>query len=91
MFGIAAIAFGVLHLWPGLTLVTWFFFTVHSRLTTVCFSLVRFYRRPKPVPTWWLIVVGLLGIAAGAATVLCPSAWHLRDHRRDPAAQGNRQ
>jgi uncharacterized membrane protein HdeD (DUF308 family) len=26
----------------------------------------------KPVPTWWLIVVGLAGIAAGLATFLWP-------------------
>src|SRR5499426_2404744 len=26
----------------------------------------------KPVPTWWLVVVGLLGIAAGAVTFLWP-------------------
>ena len=26
----------------------------------------------KPIPTWWLVVVGLLGIAAGVVTFLWP-------------------
>ena len=38
-----------------------------------CTSLIAaFTGGAKPVPTWWLVVVGLLGIAAGAVTFLWP-------------------
>src|SRR5262245_63520881 len=46
------------------------------------------------LPTWRLVAVSSRALAAGAMTFLCPGAilaWHLRDHRRDPTAQGNRQ
>ena len=72
--GLAAIAFGVLaFLWPGLTLVTLVLLYGAFALVDGVLSLVAaFTGGVKPVPTWWLVVVGLLGIAAGAVTFLWP-------------------
>jgi uncharacterized membrane protein HdeD (DUF308 family) len=72
--GIAAIAFGVLaFLWPGLTLVTLVLLYGAFALVDGVLSLVAaFTGSAKPVPTWWLVVVGLLGIAAAAVTFLWP-------------------
>jgi uncharacterized membrane protein HdeD (DUF308 family) len=72
--GIAAIVFGVLaFIWPGLTLVTLVLLYGAFALVDGVLSLVAaFTGSTKPVPTWWLVVVGLLGIAAGAVTFLWP-------------------
>ena len=72
--GLAAIAFGILaFLWPGLTLVTLVLLYGAFALVDGVLSLVAaFTGSAKPVPTWWLVVVGLLGIAAGAVTFLWP-------------------
>ena len=72
--GLAAIAFGVLaFLWPGLTLVTLVLIYGAFALVDGVLSLAAaFTGGAKPVPTWWLVVVGLLGIAAGAVTFLWP-------------------
>src|SRR5262249_52688934 len=106
--GIAAVLFGLLaFIWPGLTLVTLVLLYGAFALVDGVISLVAaFTGSAKPVPTWWLVVVGLLGIAAGIVTFAWPGitaillvlfigAWALvryfRDHRRDPASQGDRQ
>jgi uncharacterized membrane protein HdeD (DUF308 family) len=72
--GIAAIAFGVLaFIWPGLTLVTLVLLYGAFALVDGVLSLVAaFSGGAKPVPTWWLVVVGLIGIAAGVVTFLWP-------------------
>jgi uncharacterized membrane protein HdeD (DUF308 family) len=72
--GLAAIAFGILaFLWPGLTLVTLVLLYGAFALVDGVLSLVAaFTGSAKPVPTWWLVVVGLLGIAAGAVTFFWP-------------------
>lgn len=72
--GIAAIAFGVLaFIWPGLTLVTLVLLYGAFALVDGVLSLVAaFTGGAKPVPTWWLVVVGLIGIAAGVVTFLWP-------------------
>ncbi len=72
--GIAAIVFGVLaFIWPGLTLVTLvLFYGVFALVDGVLSLVAAFTGGSKPVPTWWLVVVGLLGIAAGAATFMWP-------------------
>ena len=72
--GIAAIVFGVLaFIWPGLTLVTLVLLYGAFALVDGVVSLIAaFTGATKPVPTWWLVVVGLLGIAAGAVTFLWP-------------------
>ena len=72
--GIAAIVFGVLAFaWPGLTLVTLVLFYGAFALVDGIIALVAaFTGGAKPVPTWWLVVVGLLGIGAGIATFVMP-------------------
>jgi uncharacterized membrane protein HdeD (DUF308 family) len=72
--GIAAIIFGILaFVWPGLTLVTLVLLYGAFALVDGVISLIAaFTGSAKPVPTWWLVVVGLLGIAAGIATFAWP-------------------
>ena len=72
--GIAAIVFGVLAFaWPGMTLVTLVLFYGAFALVDGVIALVAaFTGGAKPVPTWWLVVVGLLGIGAGIATFVMP-------------------
>lgn len=72
--GIAAIVFGVLAFaWPGLTLVTLVLLYGAFALVDGVLSLIAaFTSSAKPIPTWWLIVVGLLGIGAGVVTFLWP-------------------
>jgi uncharacterized membrane protein HdeD (DUF308 family) len=73
--GIAAIIFGVLAFaWPGLTLITLvFLYGAFALIDGVIALAAAFSGAAKPVPTWWLVVVGLLGIAAGIVTFLWPS------------------
>src|SRR6267142_4348074 len=72
--GIAAILFGILAFaWPGLTLVTLVLLYGAFALVDGVISLIAaFTGSAKPVPTWWLVVVGLLGIAAGIVTFAWP-------------------
>jgi uncharacterized membrane protein HdeD (DUF308 family) len=72
--GIVFIIFGVLAFaWPGLTLVTLVLFYGAFALIDGVLSLFSAFKGgQKATPTWWLIVVGLIGIAAGAATFLWP-------------------
>src|SRR5215831_14814800 len=72
--GIAGIVFGVLaFMWPGLTLITLvLFYGAYALVDGVIALIAAFTGAPKPVPTWWLVVVGLLGIAAGLVTFLWP-------------------
>jgi uncharacterized membrane protein HdeD (DUF308 family) len=72
--GIAAILFGVLaFIWPGLTLVTLVLLYGAFALVDGVISLIAaFTGSAKPAPTWWLVVVGLLGIAAGIVTFAWP-------------------
>jgi uncharacterized membrane protein HdeD (DUF308 family) len=72
--GIGAILFGVLaFIWPGLTLVTLVLLYGAFALVDGVISLIAaFTGSAKPVPTWWLVVVGLLGIAAGIVTFAWP-------------------
>jgi uncharacterized membrane protein HdeD (DUF308 family) len=72
--GIASIIFGVLaFIWPGLTLVTLVLLYGAFALVDGVLSLIAaFTGSAKPVPTWWLVVVGILGIAAGIVTFLWP-------------------
>jgi len=73
--GIAAVIFGILaFVWPGLTLVTLVLLYGAFALVDGVISLIAaFTGSTKPVPTWWLVVVGLLGIAAGIVTIGDPA------------------
>jgi uncharacterized membrane protein HdeD (DUF308 family) len=72
--GIGAILFGVLaFIWPGLTLVTLvLLYGAFALMDGVISLIAAFTGNAKPVPTWWLVVVGLLGIAAGIVTFAWP-------------------
>ena len=72
--GIAAIVFGVLAFaWPGLTLVTLVLFYGAFALVDGVIALgAAFTGGARPAPTWWLVVVGILGIGAGIATFAMP-------------------
>ena len=72
--GIAAVVFGVLaFIWPGLTLVTLVLLYGAFALVDGVLSLVAaFTSGAKPIPTWWLIIGGIAGIAAGILTFVWP-------------------
>jgi uncharacterized membrane protein HdeD (DUF308 family) len=72
--GVAGIAFGIVaFIWPGLTLVTLVLLYGAFALVDGVLSLIAaFTGGAKPLPTWWLIVVGILGIAAGIVAFLWP-------------------
>src|SRR4029453_8292440 len=76
---IAAVLFGLLaFIWPGLTLVTLVLLYGAFALVDGVISLVAaFTGAAKPVPTWWLVVVGLSGIAAGLVTFFWPGVTAL--------------
>lgn len=71
--GIAAIIFGVLAFaWPGITLVTLVLLYGAYALVDGVFAIIAAMRGGTPAPRWWLVVVGLLGIAAGILTLVMP-------------------
>lgn len=72
--GAAAIAFGVLaFIWPGMTLLTLVLLYGIFALTDGALALIGAIRGSEYTSRWWLAIVGLLGIAAGAVTLLWPS------------------
>jgi uncharacterized membrane protein HdeD (DUF308 family) len=77
--GIAGIVFGILaFVWPGLTLAVLILLYGAYALVDGVFSLIAaFTGAAKPVPTWWLVVVGLAGIAAGLITFFWPGVTAL--------------
>jgi len=77
--GIAGIVFGILAFaWPGLTLaVLILLYGAYALVDGIIALIAAFTGAPKPVPTWWLVVVGLLGIAAGLFTFLWPGVTAL--------------
>jgi uncharacterized membrane protein HdeD (DUF308 family) len=71
--GIAAIIFGVLALaWPGMTLLTLILFYGAFTLIDGVLAIIAAITGGAPTPRWWLAIVGLLGIAAGALTFMMP-------------------
>jgi uncharacterized membrane protein HdeD (DUF308 family) len=73
--GIAAIAFGVLAFgWPGLTLLTlvfmWGFYAIADGVLALWAAIAS--RGGEIAPRWWLAVVGIAGVVAGALTFVWP-------------------
>jgi uncharacterized membrane protein HdeD (DUF308 family) len=73
--GIASIIFGVLaFVWPGLT-VFWLvlLFAAYAIVDGVIALGAAFSGSGGMTPRWWLVIVGLLGIAAGIVTFMYPA------------------
>ena len=73
--GIAAIGFGVLaFVWPGLTLLTltymWGIYAIADGVVALWAAIAG--RGGEIAPRWWLAVVGIAGIFAGALTFVWP-------------------
>jgi uncharacterized membrane protein HdeD (DUF308 family) len=76
--GLLAIAFGILTFaWPGITLLTLIIFYGCYALVDGVISLVAAFRKERPAPMGWLILVGVLGIAAGLLSMLLPGVTAL--------------
>lgn len=71
--GVAAIIFGILAFaWPGITLLTLVLFWGAFALVDGVLAVVAAVKGGNPMPRWWLAIVGIAGIAAGAMTFLIP-------------------
>jgi uncharacterized membrane protein HdeD (DUF308 family) len=72
--GVAAVLFGVLAFaWPGITLAALVIVWGAYALADGVLALVAAYRvRDQGKPFWSLLIVGLLGIAAGIVTFIWP-------------------
>src|SRR5258707_10861593 len=69
--GIAAIIFGVLAFaWPSITLLTLILFYGAFALVDGVLAVIAAITGGAPAPRWWLVIVCLLGIAAGLLTFL---------------------
>jgi uncharacterized membrane protein HdeD (DUF308 family) len=71
--GLAAILFGALaFLWPGLTLVMLVILFGTYAIVDGVIALAQAFRSPPPAPRAWLVITGLVGLAAGIATFAYP-------------------
>jgi len=71
--GICAIIFGLLAIaWPGLSLFTLVILYGVFALFDGGLSIGAAIMGDTPAPRWWLALVGLLGIGAGAVTLAWP-------------------
>lgn len=72
--GIAALVFGALSLiWPGISLLTLILFFGAYALADGAFALAAaIFGRSNAKLRWWLMLVGLLGIAIGIGTFAWP-------------------
>jgi uncharacterized membrane protein HdeD (DUF308 family) len=72
--GIAAVAFGLLaFVWPGTTLLTLvILFGAYAMVDGLLALGAAFGRGKSSGSSWWLAIVGALGIVAGFATFLWP-------------------
>jgi uncharacterized membrane protein HdeD (DUF308 family) len=71
--GICAIIFGLLTiLWPGLTLFTLIILYGVFALFDGGLAIGAAIMGDTPAPRWWLALVGVCGIAAGAVTLAWP-------------------
>lgn len=74
--GILSIAVGALAIaWPGATLIALVLLYGCLALVDGGLSLlVALTGRARSVPTWWLVLVGIAGVAAGLAVLMWPGA-----------------
>ena len=71
--GICAIIFGLLTImWPGLSLLTLVILYGVFALFDGGFAIGAAIMGDTPTPRWWLALVGVLGILAGAVTLAWP-------------------
>lgn len=72
--GVAAVVFGVLAFaWPGVTVVVLaLFFGAYALIDGICALIAAYRGREGGKPVWPLVLIGLLGVAAGIATFLWP-------------------
>lgn len=72
--GIAGIAFGILAFaWPGITLLTLIlFYGAYALIDGILALLAVAGGGAGATPRWWLVLIGIAGIAAGIATFLWP-------------------
>jgi len=71
--GVAAILFGALALlWPHLTLLILVILYAVYALGDGVFALAEAVRGGGWIPRWWLVVLGIANLVAGAAALLWP-------------------
>jgi uncharacterized membrane protein HdeD (DUF308 family) len=72
--GLAAVVFGVVALvWPGLTLVTLvMLYAAYALVDGIVALAAGIAGRTTSVSRWWLVAVGMFGIAAGIVTFVWP-------------------
>ena len=71
--GVCAIIFGLLAItWPGLSLFTLIILYGVFALFDGGLAIGAAIMGDAPAPRWWLALVGVFGIAAGAVTLLWP-------------------
>ena len=71
--GICAIIFGVLTImWPGLSLLTLVLLYGVFALFDGGLAIGAAIMGGAPAPRWWLALIGVLGIAVGAITLMWP-------------------
>jgi uncharacterized membrane protein HdeD (DUF308 family) len=71
--GVAAIIFGILAFaWPGAALLTIVLFWAAFAMVDGVLAIIAAVKGGNPMPRWWLAIVGLAGIIAGALTFLMP-------------------
>lgn len=71
--GLAAVLFGLLALaWPGLTLLVLIFLFAVFAFADGMLALTAALGGGAAMYRWWLVLVGLLGLAAGIITIAYP-------------------
>lgn len=71
--GIVAILFGVAAIaWPGLTIFMLVILFGASAIADGVLALIVAIKGGTPIPRWWLVLIGLIGIGAGIATMAMP-------------------
>lgn len=71
--GLVAVAFGFVAMtWPGITLIVLAICYGAYALTDGIIALIAACAGGTIAPRWWLVLVGLLGLAAGIVTLMYP-------------------